>query len=304
MKKNNKGVILIIVLGFSLALTFITLFFNYKINKYVDSLSILYESLQMDRISEVGFEIAKEIIEKDRNNYDWLEEKWNKERSFKIENYDLIIIIKDENSKINLNKVIGEKGQSNQLLLDILKNLFIICEYPSSLLDCLLDWIDEDNLERPFGAEYFYYSKIGLKKLPPNKNISNLRELYLIKDYNEKILTGDKEKNKKGLLDFITIYSDDKININTCEKEIMNAMGFTNEEVDSILSEREKKPLNETFLIKINREVFLKNKSLIKYVSNYFYVSINVKNEKGYEKIYKGIFEKNKDVRLIKKGIL
>jgi general secretion pathway protein K len=301
MKKNN-GFIIIIVLGFSLAFSFTVLFLNYKTKKYIDSVERYYENFEMERMYDLAFEIAKKILKKDRNNYDYLKEGWAQSKSVSIENYNLEIIIRDENSKININKVIGEKGVTNQLLLDLLKNLFLICKYPSSLLDSLLDWIDEDNLERPMGAEYFYYSSLGFKNLPPNKPIKSLRELFLIKGYDEKVLIG--KEDKKGLLNFITIYSDDKININTCEREILNAMGFTNEEVDLILAERENRPVEEPFLLKINKEVFLKNRNLLKYSSNYFRVFIKVKNKKGEEQNIEGIIKKDKDLELVKRGIL
>ena len=300
--KKNSGFIMIIVLGLSLAFSFMVLSFNFKTKEYVDSVVKQYENFNMENICELGFEIAKELLKNDKNSYDYFGEEWMHRRVFNIEDYYVIIEIKDENSKININKIIEEKGQINQLLLDLLKNLFLICGYSFSLFDSLIDWIDEDNLERPMGAEYFYYSSVGFKNLPPNKKIKNLSELFLIKNYDKKILFG--EKDEKGILDFITIYSDDKININTCEREILNAMGFTNEETNLIIKEREYRPLNESFLVKINKEVFLKNKNLIKYTSNYFHVYINVKNKKGDEKNIEGIIKRDKKAELLRKGIL
>ncbi len=302
MKKKNKGFILIFVLGFSLIFTSLVLFFNYKTKKYLESFKIYYDFIEMDRISDIGFEIAKKILEKDENNYDWINENWTKERIFRFENYELYIKIEDENSKININKIIEEKGKTNQLLLDIFKNLITILEYPTNILDCLLDWIDEDNLPRVSGAEDLAYSIEGLGYVPPNRNLLSLKELLLIKGFNKEIVYGNEEK--KGLLDFITIYSDDKININTCKNEILNSIGFTNEQVNRIIEERENRPLDERFLLEINRNIFLKNKSLIKYRSNYFHIFIKVKNEKGEEKIIDGILKKDKTVDLIKKGIL
>ncbi|MCM8784849.1 MAG: general secretion pathway protein GspK [Candidatus Omnitrophica bacterium] len=302
MRKKNKGFILIFVLGFSLILTSVVLFFNYKTKKYLESFKNYYDFIEMDRISDIGFEIAKKILEKDENNYDWIKENWTQERNYKIGNYDLYIKIEDENSKININKIIGEKGKTNQLLLEILKNLISIVEYPTFILDCLLDWIDEDNLPRPNGAEDLAYSIEGLSYTPPNRNLLSLKELLLIKGFNKEIVYGKEEK--KGLLDFITIYSDDKINVNTCKSEILNSIGFTTEQVNRIIEERENRPLNERFLLEINRNTFLKNKSLIKYKSNYFHVFIKIKNEKGDEKITEGILKKDKTTNLIKKDVI
>jgi general secretion pathway protein K len=301
MKKNN-GFILIFVLGFSLALTFMILFFNYKTKKYIESFERNYNLFEMDKIADIGFEIAKKIIEKDKNNYDWLKEKWAEEKNFIIGNYELNIKIEDENSKININKILEKEGKTNQLLLEVLKNLFTLLEYPDSLIDCLLDWIDEDSIPRPSGAEDITYSSMGLNYTVPNRNLLSLREILLIKGFDKEILYGN--EMKKGVLDFITIYSDDKININTCKEEILNSIGFTNENVKTIIAEREERPLDEAFLLNVNRNVFLKNKSLIKYKSNYFHVSIKVKNEKSEEKIIEGIIKKDKIVDLIKKGVL
>ncbi|HOK56954.1 MAG TPA: type II secretion system protein GspK, partial [bacterium] len=179
--KKNKGFILIYVLGFSLALTSVILIFNFKTKKYIESFKRNYQIFEMEKIADIGFEIAKKIIEKDTNNYDWIKEKWAEEKNFNIENYELNILIEDENSKININKILEKEGKTNQLLLEVLKNLFVILEYPSSLLDCLLDWMDEDSIPKPSGAEDIYYSSIGLNYAPPNRNLLTLKELYYIK---------------------------------------------------------------------------------------------------------------------------
>ncbi|MCX7916746.1 MAG: general secretion pathway protein GspK, partial [bacterium] len=205
-------------------------------------------------------------------------------------------------SKINVNKIIDEKGKTNTLLYEITKNLFSILGYSPSLLDYFLDWIDEDSIPRPFGGEDFTYTINGFNYTPPNRNILVLREILLINGYTKEILYGNEEK--KGLINFITIYTDGKININTCKGEILNSMGFTKEQVSKILEEREIHPLDEGFLININRDVFLKNRSLIKYKSNCFHVLVKVKNKEGEEAKNQAILEKEKTVNFIKKGIL
>jgi len=301
MNKNN-GFILIFVLGISLAFVSLVLFFNYRTKKYIDSFTGYYKEIEADRITDIGFEIAKKIIENETNSYDWTGENWNIERNFEINNYEIKIIIRDENSKINISKILDEKGQVNQLISDLLKNLFEVCGYQSSMFDCFLDWIDEDNLPRTSGAENSYYKSLGLQFAPPNRNLLTLKELYYIKGFDKDIIEGTEEK--EGLLSFVTIYSDDKININTCRGEIISAMGFTKAQVDTIMAERDYRPLNERFLLRINREAFLKYRSIIKYKSNYFHVLIDVKDEKGNERICEGIIKKNGNVELIKKGIL
>ncbi|MCM8772139.1 MAG: general secretion pathway protein GspK [Candidatus Omnitrophica bacterium] len=299
---NKKGFILIYILGISLAFASLLLFLNFRTEKYLESFKKKYDEIEIERIFDIGFEVAKKILENDKNNFDWIGENWAKERIFKIGNYQIRIVITDENSKINLNKILEEKGKTNETLLEIFKNLIVVLGYPFSLVDCFLDWIDEDNLPRPFGAESSYYHSIGFKFAPPNRNLLSLRELSFIKGFEKDILEGTEEK--KGILNFITIYSDDKININTCKGEIINAMGFTKNQVDRILAERDYRPLNERFLIEINREAFLKYRNLIKYKSNYFKVSIFLKKNGEDEREKEGIFKKDKNIELIRKGIL
>ncbi|MCM8818256.1 MAG: general secretion pathway protein GspK [Candidatus Omnitrophica bacterium] len=301
MNKKN-GFILIYVLGVTFAFVSLILFFNYKVKKYLDSFTGYYKEIEKENIFELGFELAKKILENDTNNNDWLGETWNIERNFRINEYEVKIIISDENGKININKIMGEKGQVNQLLFDLIKSLFQVCGYSSSLLDCFFDWIDEDNLPRAEGAEEIYYKSIGLINLPPNRNLLSLRELFLIKGFDNNILEGEEEN--EGLLSFVTIYSDDKININTCKGQILNAMGFTKSQVDSIMVEREYRPLNERFLTRVNRQVFLKYRNLIKYNSNYFRVLVYLKDEKENEAVCEGIIKKDKSIELIRKGIL
>lgn len=299
--KKNKGFILIFVLGFVLAFTLLVLFFNYQTTKYINSFLNYLENKEMEDMGEIGLGIVGKIIEKDKNNYDWIKETWTLERNFTIGDYNLSILINDENNKINLNKIIERQGKLNQKLLGILKNLFVVCQYPSFLIDCFLDWIDEDSIPRVSGAEDIYYKSIGLN-LPPNRPIYDLKELILIKGFNDEILYGNQEK--KGLINFVTIYSDDKININTCEREMIMAMGFSSVDTDLIINERENRPLEEPILLKINKEIVLKNKSIIKYKSNFFRVNVKVRNNKGREKVIEGIFKKEKRVELIKESFL
>src|SRR5690606_21491479 len=58
-----------------------------------------------------------------------------------------------ESAKLNLNTASEE--QLAQLLLPLLADLQI--ESPQPLIDCLLDWRDEDSDARPGGAEDEYY---------------------------------------------------------------------------------------------------------------------------------------------------
>lgn len=261
-----------------------------------------YKITEMENIEELCFEIAKKIIENSRDMSNFARESWPKEKNFKIYEYEINIKITDEDSKINVNKILEKGNKINSLLLDIFKNLFIIKSYPLELIDCFLDWIDEDNIPREKGAEEFEYRMLGYSYSPPNRNLLYLKELLLIKGFNKRLLYGDEKE--RGILDFITIYSDGKININTCSEELLNSFGFTYEQVKTIVEERKIKPIEENFLIRINREVFLKYKSIIKYRSNFFRIMIKVNDDRNNETYKEGIAKKEKNIEIIKKGVI
>jgi len=290
-KKNKEGIILIYVLGFTLAITTLLLVVHYKVEQFMDEFTNNTEFIQMENLAEVGYSIGTNLLESDQNSYDWYGESWRKDIEIDTEKYKIKVKITDEDGKININKVIGEKGEINTLLLQILKSVFTISGYSDSMVDCLLDWIDEDELPRSSGAESTFYKMSGYPYVPPNRTLYSIEEITLIKDFNKEIIYGkskeqneeDKETNneeemKKGLINFISTISDDKINVNTCEWEILNSMGYTEVNIDQIMDQRDRGPLSENYLLEINREVTLNNKRVIKYKSSNFSMNVSVEN--------------------------
>jgi len=314
-RKNKEGIILIYVLTFTLSITTLLLVLHYKIEKYMDDFTAKNEFIKMENVSDIGYAVGKKLLEIDKNSYDWYGDVWGKEIEMNIGDYKIDIEIKDEDGKINLNKVIGKKGKVNTKLLNLLKNLFAFMGYSDSMVDCLLDWIDEDEIPGNSGAESTYYRMNNYPYVPPNKPLYSIKEIILIKDFSNEILYGknsqngeeienETEKVEKGLINFVSIISDDKININTCEGEILSAMGYNQANVNMIMEERDRRPLNEGFLLHINRNITLKNKRIIKYKSSHFSINISVENiESGKRANFKFFVKRDKEnnVELLKK---
>jgi len=312
-KKSKEGIILIYVLIFTIAITTLLLVLHYRVEKHIDEFAEKTEFIKMENISETGYAIGKKLLEIDKNSYDWYGDVWGKEIEMNVGNYKIDMKITDEDGKINLNKVIGEKGKVNTLLLGLLKNLFAFMGYSDSMVDCLLDWIDEDEIPRNSGAESTYYRMNNYPYIPPNKPLYSIKEIILIKDFSKEIVygknsqeeEGEEEKEiRKGLINFISIISDDKININTCEGEMLSAMGYNQANVDIIMEERTRRPLNERFLLHINRNITLKNKRIIKYKSSHFSINISVENIENGKKVNFKFFvrrDKENNVELLKK---
>jgi DNA uptake protein ComE-like DNA-binding protein len=133
----------------------------------------------------------------------------------------------DEERKINLNTA----------EVEILKRLFqnvasLDEESATELAYCIIDWRDEDsNFQHPeYGAEDSYYKNLKHPYKTKNAEYEILEELLLVKGMNNEIF--DKAK------DYLTVFGEGQININTASEEVLSALGLTNELVTKILSFR------------------------------------------------------------------
>lgn len=136
--------------------------------------------------------------------------------------------LQDEESKINLNTA----------AVETIANLFQLTAYLSyeeavALAYNIVDWRDADSLyQHPqYGAEDDDYG--GLKRPYDAKDnqFEIPEELLLVQGMTQEIFN--------RVRDFITVYGDGKININTAPREVLFALGMTDKLVDGILSFRQ-----------------------------------------------------------------
>jgi hypothetical protein len=103
----------------------------------------------------------------------------------------------DQSSRLNLNILtLADQFQENggRLILMALPNMD---EYTA---DAILDWIDEDDEPREFGAEFEYYSALDYPYAPKNGQPDSVAELLLIKGVTPELLFGA-DVNHNGIID-------------------------------------------------------------------------------------------------------
>ncbi|MBF0512186.1 MAG: general secretion pathway protein GspK [Candidatus Omnitrophica bacterium] len=131
----------------------------------------------------------------------------------------------DEESKINLNK-------TDQLTLtNLLARVLSLKEEDAVRLAlALLDWrkVGEGELHGYFSDDY--YSNLQYPYLKKSAPYETLNEILLVKGMNKKMY--DK------IINYITIYGDGAVNVNTASQEVLLALGLPEELVDKILSVR------------------------------------------------------------------
>ncbi|MCM8830465.1 MAG: general secretion pathway protein GspK, partial [Candidatus Omnitrophica bacterium] len=293
MKRRNKGIVIIFVLIFTTAISVMALLLSARAKQYLSLFAGIRKDNEMENIAEMAIEMGKILLDIGQKKYIISEEPGYIKRQYEIDGMKIEILIEDENGKINPNKIFGpEKGEVHTHLLETYKRFFSVMGYQENLSDALLDWIDEDDIPRMAGAEEVFYRTSGFPYIPANKSLYSPEEVLLVAGFTKDIVFGDDKK--KGLINFITTFSDGKINVNTCKQEILNALGFSVADIEKIIAERSRRPIEEKFLLGVNKEVYLKNRDVIVFKSGYFTVSCCVIDKEGTQKEIK-IFVKRTD---------
>lgn len=128
----------------------------------------------------------------------------------------------DESARINLNVILSlqldtadfepdvaaedgaaEDGGGNDnrpLELAQREILMGLPQMTEEIADCILDWIDDDENVREYGAEFEEYDALGLGYSPRNGPIKSLDELLMVNGVDSWLLYGE-DANRNGLLD-------------------------------------------------------------------------------------------------------
>ena len=114
----------------------------------------------------------------------------------------------------------------------------------TSIANSILDWIDEDDLTRPEGAEKDYYLSLPGPYLPKNNKVQDIREILLVKGVTRDIFYGTEDH--PGLVHFFAHRGQaEKMDINSASPETFAVLGdLPQEVVQDIIDKRTQKPLS------------------------------------------------------------
>lgn len=244
MKRNQEGIILIIVLWVLTILMVIVLSFSVMTRSETYATLAFREGLDKKFIAEAGIErgITELFYRNVYRGQGMLEEDkkvWRTDGTAYTVPFSggwFTVRIFDETGKIDINMI---NDLSGIILKNLLINSGVTEQEASAIVDSILDWRDPDDFKRLNGAESDYYLSLSKPYHAKNARFDTLEELLFVKGINSDILFG--RNGKKGIIDFLTIYSNNSvINIISAPKEVLLAVpGFTPELVDDIISKRE-----------------------------------------------------------------
>jgi len=118
----------------------------------------------------------------------------------------------DEERKININTA------SAAVLEALFQNQASLTPgQAKEIADSIVDWRDPDDTRRENGAETGYYLSLSSSYPCKNNKFDILEELILVKGMRPEIF--------QAVRDFITIYGDGRVNINTAPYPVLHALG-------------------------------------------------------------------------------
>lgn len=234
--KDNGGFALILTILVVSLIVVLTLQFNFFIRSDLCSATNLRDGISLACIARSGFNFALALLTEDAsdNSFDSLNEPWAYSKAlsphsasmFNEGQFQLEII--DLSGKIQINRLVDEKGDFNEGQRAILGRLFNSAAFEldpdkvENLLDAIKDWIDPDNEVTRFGAEDAYYQGLERPYHCMNKPFQFLEQLLLVRGMTKELFYGTRER--PGVSRYLSVHGDGKINLNTAEPLVLKSL--------------------------------------------------------------------------------
>lgn len=244
-RNSHKGSILIITLWSLCLLSIFAILIGYQTRQKIMVVERIDERARLRLISEAGVKTAIfELSKEQEKTYDALNDYWSSNagvfKNFRIGDAVFNICynytdettgeqgtrfgLVDEERKININK-------ADRVVLGRLFRITVNLDEVEAqeLASSIVDWRDADNqLSIPAGsAEDSYYRNIQYPYEAKDADFEALEEVLLVKGMAQDIF----EKIK----DYITIYGEGKVNINTASRNILLALGVSEDMTNKIM---------------------------------------------------------------------
>jgi len=238
---EKRGSALIITLLVITTLTGMTFGFSEESSIELNLAGFARDGYKARQVARSGVHLTLAVLDQDEDpDMDSLREDWTQfgPQTFPDKfpaGMSVTGKIVDESSKLNINSLINEAGEIDEQREKQLLRLVSILGLEEKIVDPLLDWLDMDDIERLNGAEAYYYQSLEEPYACTNGPLQTIGQLFLVK--------GIREVN---LNNYLTIYSDGKININTASAEVLQSLSDRIDPVvaDAIIEYR----LEEDFL--------------------------------------------------------
>jgi len=230
---NNRGVALIVVILMVSIIVALTVEFNRSTRDGLYQTANLSDGIRLYYIARSGFNGGAALLGAEKNNFDALTEPWAKTELFSAQSEGYFrsgsfnVRIEDEAGKISVNKLLSG-NEYNLPVKELLLRLLSLPEFKLSpdqataIVDSLKDWLDADSEVTGQGAESSYYQTLTHPYTAKNGILDCIDDLLMLKGVTKELYYGT--KTTAALKDYLTIYGDGAININTAPKLVLRAL--------------------------------------------------------------------------------
>jgi general secretion pathway protein K len=197
-KADERGVALLLALLVLTLLTALILEFDAEARRAYRAAAAFRDDYKTTMLTRAAVQATNAVLMQDLlrekmtgQKYDGPTDIW----AMPIKNYPigdgfLTAQIQDETGKLNLNDLAsssgGEADQKKKIVR--VKRLFELLKVNPNLVDALVDWIDQDEVPQPNGAESLYYQSLRPPYRAANAPLTGLGDLRLIKGFTPQII--------------------------------------------------------------------------------------------------------------------
>lgn len=228
-KADERGVALLLALLILTLLTALILEFDAEARREYREAAAFRDGYKVDMLTRAAVKAARAVLLQDflrerisGNKFDALTDIW----AMPIKNYTigdgiLTAQIEDERSKLNLNDLVtssGSDGEQKKKIFKV-KRLFELLQISPNLVDALVDWLDQDEIPQPSGAESLHYQSLKPPYRSANGPLPALDDLRLVKGFTPEII--------ERIARYVTIYPLDgggAINLNTADPIVIQTL--------------------------------------------------------------------------------
>ncbi len=173
LRIRNRGAALIVVLWIVTLLALMAASFSLGVRREATLGEALIREVEMEAAIRAAVAYAFYRLHLPDPTERWY--PYGRSYPFRFDGVELTLTISDESGKLNLNRL-----RTPEPLRAILEAAGLDGDRARSLADAILDWVDPDDLRRPFGAERRDYEEAGLPYGPANAPFRSLDEVAMV----------------------------------------------------------------------------------------------------------------------------
>jgi general secretion pathway protein K len=233
--KDNKGIALILTITMIGLIVLLNMQFSRSMRTGLYETANFDDGIRLGAIARSGLNCGLAVLFEDDPNEDSFRDTWASLKEYSSYSASLFdndgrfeTEIIDLTGKIQVNRLINQDGGYNTKQKEIMTRLLSTSGFHlepdevEDILDAIKDWIDKDNEPTRFGAEDSYYQALDHPYSCRNAPLESLEELLLIKGITRELFYGTDEN--PGISDYLTVYGDGKININTADPLVLASL--------------------------------------------------------------------------------